>query len=191
MSFIVLYDSNVLYPNTVRDLLIRLAQHGIVQAKWSEKILEEVDAALARNGIGDEDKRTELLRRMNAAVRDCIVAGHEPLIEGLKLPDPDDRHVLAAAIKAGAQVIVTDNKKHFPPDTLAEWGIERKTADDFVMDLIDLDDRVVYGCIVEIVNARTRRPVTFEDVLKQLERSGLIGSVSMLRTGPATSMTSI
>lgn len=191
MAFIVLYDSNVLYPNTVRDLLIRLAQHGIVQAKWTEKILDEVEAALARNGIGDEGKRAELRRRMNAAVRDCIVSGYEPLIEGLKLPDPDDRHVLAAAIKAGAQVIVTDNKKHFPPDTLAEWGIERKTADDFVMDLIDLDDRVVYGCILEIVNSRVRNAVAFEDVLDQLAKSGLIGSVSMLRTGPATGITSI
>ncbi|MFJ9720877.1 PIN domain-containing protein [Streptomyces sp. NPDC101213] len=184
MAFTVLYDSNVLYPNTVRDLLIRLARHGIVQAKWTERILDEVQEALRRNNVGDDEKRTELRRRMNAAVRDCLVTGYEPLIEGLKLPDPDDRHVLAAAIKAGAQLIVTDNRKHFPPDYLNNWDIERKTADDFVMDLIDLDDRVVYGCVMEIADSRTRIPVTFEDILDQLERSQLIGAVSMLRAGP-------
>jgi predicted nucleic acid-binding protein len=117
MAFVVLYDSNVLYPNTVRDLLIRLAQHGIVQAKWTEQILDEVQEALRRNGVGDDEKRTELRRRMNAAVRDCLVTGYESLVEGLKLPDPDDRHVLAAAIKAGAQVIVTDNRKDSRPTT--------------------------------------------------------------------------
>ncbi|GAA0677137.1 PIN domain-containing protein [Kitasatospora atroaurantiaca] len=184
MAFTVLYDSNVLYPNTVRDLLIRLAQHGIVQAKWTEQILDEMEAALRRNDVGDDEKRAELRRRMNGAVRDCIVNDYEPLIEGLKLPDPNDRHVLAAAIKAGAQVIVTDNSKDFPSERLAEWDIEQKTADDFVMDLIDLDDRVVYGCVMEIVSSRRRKPVTFDDVLGQLERSQLIGSVSMLRSGP-------
>ncbi|MGF1430919.1 PIN domain-containing protein [Kitasatospora sp. LaBMicrA B282] len=187
MAFIVLYDSNVLYPNTVRDLLIRLARHGIVQAKWTEQILDEVEAALRRNDIGDDEKRAELRRRMNAAVRDCVVTGYEPLIDGLKLPDPNDRHVLAAAIKAGAQVIVTDNSKDFPSECVAEWGIEQKTADDFVMDLIDLDDRVVYGCVMEIAGSRRREPVTFDDVLGQLERSQLIGSVSMLRGGPVES----
>ncbi|MFF9059970.1 hypothetical protein ACF09K_14965 [Streptomyces sp. NPDC014882] len=67
---------------------------------------------------------------------------------------------------------------------LNNWDIERKTADDFVMDLIDLDDRVVYGCVMEIADSRTRIPVTFEDILDQLERSQLIGAVSMLRAGP-------
>ncbi|MFC1416397.1 PIN domain-containing protein [Streptacidiphilus cavernicola] len=184
MAFVVLYDSNVLYPNTVRDLLIRLAQQGIVQAKWTEQILDEVEAALRRNGIADDEKRARLRRLMNAAVRDCTVTNYEPLIEGLKLPDPDDRHVLAAAIKASAQVIVTDNGKHFPPDYLAEWGIERKTADDFVMDLIDMNGRVVYGCVVEIVNSRRKMAATIDDVLDQLERSQLIGSASMLRSQP-------
>nr|WP_256968117.1 PIN domain-containing protein [Streptomyces sp. CS227] len=69
---------------------------------------------------------------MNRAVRDCLVTGFEPLIEGLKLPDEDDRHVLAAAIRAGAQVIVTNNRKDFPTDYLDTWGIERKSADEFV-----------------------------------------------------------
>jgi len=103
MTFTVLYDANVLYPNTLRDLLIRIAQSGTVQAKWTNAILDEMAAALRRNRPDIPAERLGRLRElMNKAVRDCLVTGYEPLIEGLKLPDPDDRHVLAAAITSGA-----------------------------------------------------------------------------------------
>ncbi|MEY9840702.1 PIN domain-containing protein, partial [Streptacidiphilus sp. EB103A] len=118
MAFVVVYDACVLYPNTLRDLLIRVGQARIMQARWTEQILDEVDRALAARPI-EESRRRVLRERMNAAIRDCLITGHEPLIEGLKLPDPDDRHVLAAAIKAGAQVIVTSNLKDFPSAYLA------------------------------------------------------------------------
>lgn len=115
MAFIVVYDANVLYPNTLRDLLIRISQAGLVQAKWTNEILDEMLRALNRNRPDiPSDKLDRLRQLMNAAVRDSLVSGHEVLVEGLKLPDPADRHVLAAAIKAGAQVIVTGNLRHFP-----------------------------------------------------------------------------
>lgn len=122
---------------------------------------------------------------MNGSVRDCLVMGFEPLIEGLKLPGMDDRHVLAAAIQAGAQVIVTNNRKDFPPpDYLANWGVERRTADEFMMDLMGLDDRVVHACVQETATSRRRPPQTFDDVVGQLERSGLTESVAAPRLGP-------
>lgn len=106
MTFVVIYDANVLYGNTLRDLLIRLAMTGRVQAKWTNKILEEMQRNLAANRPDiTQEKLSKLCRLMNTAVRDCLVEGYEPLMEGLKLPDPDDRHVLAAAIMTGAQVI--------------------------------------------------------------------------------------
>jgi predicted nucleic acid-binding protein len=120
MTFTVVYDANVLYPNTLRDLLIRIAQSGTVQAKWTNAILDEMTAALRRNRPDIPAEKIQRLRElMNKAVRDCLVSGYEPLVEGLKLPDPDDRNVLAAAIKAGAQVIVTRNLKDFP---LPAWS---------------------------------------------------------------------
>lgn len=120
MAFVVVYDSCVLYPNVVRDLLIRVAQAGLVQAKWTDLILDEMSRAL-REQRGTESKKLERLRGlMNDSVRDVRVIGYEPLIDAVKLPDLDDRHVLAAAIKARAQVIVTDNRKHFPETALAE-----------------------------------------------------------------------
>ncbi|WP_230204834.1 PIN domain-containing protein [Parafrankia elaeagni] len=123
MAFTVVYDANVLYPNTLRDLLIRIAQSGLIQAKWTNEILDEMLTAIRRNRPEiSVEKRDRLRGLMNASVRDVLVSGYEPLIDGLKLPDPDDRHVLAAAVKAGAQVIVTRNLKDFPAADLEPWA---------------------------------------------------------------------
>lgn len=93
MTFVVIYDANALYGNSLRDLLIRLAMTGRVQAKWTNKILDEMRRNLATNRPDiSQDKLNKLFRLMNSAVRDCLVEGYEPLVEGLKLPDPDDRH---------------------------------------------------------------------------------------------------
>ena len=90
MAFIVVYDANVLFPNTVRDLLIRIAQAGMVQARWTGEILDEMLGALRKNRPDIPPEKLHRLRGlMNAAVRDCLVSGYEPLIEGLKLPDPE------------------------------------------------------------------------------------------------------
>jgi predicted nucleic acid-binding protein len=183
MAFIVIYDANVLYPNTLRDLLIRIAQlPHLVQAKWTDEILDEMLRALRKN-LPDisEEKARRLRERMNAAVRDCLVVGYEPLVEVLDLPDPDDRHVLAAAVKVNAQLIVTWNRKHFPPGKLAQWGVRAKSPDDFVRDTMGIDSQAVWACVQQIVDSRTRRPVTVEDVLGELERDGLVASVADMR----------
>jgi hypothetical protein len=120
---------------------------------------------------------------MNEAVRDCLVSGYEPLIEGLKLPDPADRHVLAAAVKAGAQVIVTSNLKHFLAAELRQWDVEAKSPDDFVLDQVGIDGRAVAACVQQIADSRTRPAQDIEDVLSQLERDGLVESIAALRAG--------
>jgi hypothetical protein len=96
------------------------------------------------------------------------VTGYESLIEVVSLPDPDDRHVLAAAISSKAQVIVTNNLKHFPVEVLAQWDIEPKSADDFLLDQISLDAKTVYACVQQIVDSRRRKPETIDDVLASL-----------------------
>jgi predicted nucleic acid-binding protein len=186
MAFIVVYDANALYPNTLRDLLIRIAQQPhLVQAKWTNEILDEMLRALKRNRSDiTEEKAAGLRELMNESVRDCQVTGYRPLIDALELPDPADRHVLAAAIKAGAQLIVTRNLKDFPPKTLAQWGIRPKSPDHFVRDVIDLDPQAVWACVQQIVDSRTRHPVTIDDVLGELQRDGLVASTAVLRSGP-------
>ena len=182
MSFVVLYDANVLYPSTLRDLLIRVAQAGLVQAKWTDQILDEVFDNLATNRPDLDPQRLARTRDlMNGAVRDCLVTGYEPLIEAIDLPDPGDRHVLAAAIKARAQVIVTHNLKDFPSTVLAGWDMEAKSADDFILDQVDLSRDSVYGAVQRIADSRGNPPATFSDVLGMLERDGLGESVAALR----------
>lgn len=182
MAFVVLYDANVLYPSTLRDLLIRVAQAGLVQAKWTDEILDEVFRNLKINRPDLEDARLDRTRElMNRAVRDCLVTGYEPLVDALALPDPDDRHVLAAAVKARAQVIVTNNLNDFPPDELAAWDIEAKAPDEFVLDQIDLSRDTVYGAVQRIADSWANPPGTIADVLASLERDGLVQSVAALR----------
>ncbi len=183
MSSVVVYDACVLYPSTLRDLLIRIAQAGLVQAKWSNHILDEMLRTLEKNR---SDIPTEKLERtrillMNAAVRDSLITGYESLIESISLPDPDDRHVVAAAIRAQAQMIVTANLKHFPTDLLSEWGIEAKGPDEFLVDQIDLDRQAVYGAIQRIADSWQSPPGTVNDVLNSLERSGIVASAAVLR----------
>lgn len=133
MPFSVIYDANVLYGNTLRDLHIRIARAGLVQAKWTDKIIEEMLNARKRNHPDTPpEKLTRLRELINNAVADCLVTGYEPLVDKLKLSDMDDRHVLAAAIKAGAQVIVTADRG-FTPQELEPWSIEAKSSDDFVL----------------------------------------------------------
>ena len=116
------YDANILYPAPLRDLFIRLAQAGLVRARWTEAIHDEwVRNILKDNPALSPDRLARTRALMNEAVRDCLVTGYEDLIESLSLPDPDDRHVLAAAIRADAEVIVTFNLKDFPEGTLASY----------------------------------------------------------------------
>jgi predicted nucleic acid-binding protein len=183
VAFVVLYDANVLYPSTLRDLLIRIAQAGLVQAKWTDQILDEVFGTLTANRRDlDPERLTRTRELMNKAVRDSLVTGYEPLVEGLDLPDPDDRLVLAAAIKARAQVIVTNNLKDFPAGALDAWDMEAKSPDDFILDQIDLSRETVYGAIQRIADAREKPPATFADVLAMLERDGLVESTAALRS---------
>ncbi|GAA2157711.1 PIN domain-containing protein [Pedococcus bigeumensis] len=182
MGFVVVYDANVLYPSTLRDLLIRIAQTGLVQAKWTDQILDEVFTNLRANRPDLDPARLDRTRDlMNRAVRDCRVTGYESLIEGLPLPDPDDRHVLAAAIRARAQVIVTNNLADFPADALQTWDIEAKSPDDFVLDQLDLNRDAVYGAVQRIADSWTNPPGTVADIIAALERDGLVQSAAALR----------
>lgn len=182
MPFVVVYDANVLYPNLMRDLLIRIARQGLVQAKWSERILDETFDSLRRNRPelpADRLLRTREL--MVKAVADCLVHDYEALVEAVDLPDPDDRHVLAVAIKAHAQVIVTNNLRDFPAKELDRWDIEAKSPDAFVSDQIHLDRAVVYAEVTRIADSRVNPRQTVSDVLDKLDALGLVSSAALLR----------
>lgn len=118
-TFTVLFDANVLYSKHIRSLLVELARSGLFRAKWSADIHREWIDALLKKRPDLERTRLERTRRLvDTSLPDALVVGYEDLISALSLPDPDDRHVLAAAIRCGASAIVTFNERHFPADQL-------------------------------------------------------------------------
>ena len=182
MAFVVVYDACVLYPAPVRDLLIRIANAGIVRARWTDRILDECFRSIRKQRPDLAPASLDRTRQlMNDAVPDCLVLGYEPLIEGLALPDIDDRHVLAAAIRANAQAIVTFNLADFPAETLGRYDIEAKHPDDFVLDSIDLAQAAVVRCINDQAAELRNPPQSVPQVLDTLRAQGLAQSVARLR----------
>ena len=173
MAFHVIYDSCVLFPRAMRDILTRVAAAGLVRAQWSEHIHEELRRKLVDNYpdmAGSEiDKLIEFLQR---TVPDCLVKGYEGLIGAFELPDPGDRHVAAAAIKAGAQVIVTRDGRGFSQEFLDQYDMCLKDPDDFLADLVDLPRAggVMHQIITEMAEDSD---MSVSDVVKKLRKNKL------------------
>ncbi|MFJ8972797.1 MULTISPECIES: PIN domain-containing protein [Streptomyces] len=184
MAFTAVYDANVLYPSTLRDVLIRVAQAGLVQAKWTDRILDETFRNLEKNRPDLDPRKLKRTRElMGGSIRDVLVKGYEPLIEILDLPDSDDRHVLAAAIRAKAQVIVTFNLKDFPADKLSVWDVQAVHPDAFVEAQVGLSPQLVYGALTQIADAWKMPPdAVVSDVIASLESEGLVASAAALRS---------
>ncbi len=180
--FTALYDACVLYPAPLRSLLMYLALTDLFRARWTDAIHEEWMRNVRRDYPDITRPHVERIRDlMNAHVRDCLVTGYEDLVGALTLPDPDDRHVLAAAIRAGANVIVTANLSDFPKETLARYGIEAQHPDEFIMHLIDLAPNVVCSAAKKQREGLKKPPLTVEQYLESLERQGLAQTVAKLR----------
>ncbi len=182
MSFSVTYDACVLHPASLRDLLVRLAMTRLFRAHWSDRILDEmVRSVLARRPDLSPTKLARTCTLMCHAVRDCLITGYEDLIEGLTLPDPDDRHVLAVAIRSGSQVVVTENIQDFPASELEKYNIVPQTPDVFVRHLIDLAPHTVVSAVQVQAAALSSPPMDASDVLNSLAQLGLRRSVAELR----------
>ena len=178
----VLYDACVLYPNYLRDVLIQLATTDLFRAKWTEQIHDEWIRNILKNRPDiNPEKLQELKQKINRSVPDCLVSDFEYLIPALDLPDRDDRHILAAAIVAKADVIVTVNLKDFPSAVLLNYGIEAQHPDDFIADLIDLQPLRVLGAIQTIQNRLKNPSVNFDEYMEILLKQGLLSSVVVLR----------
>lgn len=130
------FDANVFYGARLRSLVLFLARAGLFRARWSAQVHDEWMRNLLRNRPDLRPSDLERTRRaMDAAVLDALVTGHERLVAAMDLPDPDDRHVLAAAVVCRADVIVTFDLRDFPADPLAAFGLSAVHPDDFLSDL--------------------------------------------------------
>lgn len=170
--FTALYDACVLYPAPLRSLLMYLAMTDLFRAKWTDAIHEEWMRNVEADYPDISRVKTERIRDlMNAHVRDCLVTGYEHLIAALALPDPDDRHVLAAAIHAGAEVIVTANLADFPAEILKPYGIEAQHPDHFVRQLLERAPAIVCDAAKKQRESLKNPPKSVEQYLETLSTS--------------------
>ena len=183
MTPVAFLDASVLYPATMRSVLLYLATAGAFRARWSAAVQDEWVAALRRDRPDiDPDRlaRTRLL--MDTHIPDAVVSGYEPLISSITLPDENDRHVLAAAIHGGARVIVTANIKHFPAEALTPYNIAAQKPDAFIRSLIDTDVHSALAAFA-VDRARLHNPAMSPDAyMMSLERAGLTETAAALRT---------
>ncbi len=180
--FTAVYDACVLYPAPLRDLLMHLAMTDLYRARWSNMIHDEWIRNVHRSRPDLSLARLEQTRTlMNHAVRDCVVAGFEHLIESIKLPDRDDRHVVAAAIHSGASLIVTFNLKDFPAAAMTPYNLTAQHPDDFILDLLDLYPARVLEAAANHRRSLKNPPKTVQEYLDTLLKQGLPQSVAVLR----------
>ncbi|MEM9218329.1 MAG: PIN domain-containing protein [Cyanobacteria bacterium P01_F01_bin.150] len=181
-NFTAIFDACVLYPAPLRDFLMHLAITDLFRAKWTDEIHDEWIRNLLKNRPDLTQERLQRTRNlMNSHVRDCLVSGYQDLMPSLHLPDEDDRHVLAAAICAGADVIVTFNLSDFPTQILQQYGIEAQHPDDFITHLIDLAPSAVCNAVKNQRMTLKNPPRSVEELLAAYERQGLAQTVAELR----------
>ncbi len=179
---VAVLDACVLYPFHTRNLLVQFAVDRLMDARWTDAIHDEWVRNLAANvleiGMGRLQRTRDL---MNATLPTADVRGYEPLISGIVLPDPDDRHVAAAAIAGGASVIVTWNIADFPEAELARHGLRRETPDQFALGLHDAAPEAVLASVASArTNLRVSMP-TAEEFASALARQGMRGFSEVVR----------
>lgn len=151
--YTVVDDACVLYPAPLRSLLMYLAATDLYRARWSRQIHDEwMRSLLAQRSDITREQLERVRDLMDRHTRDALTEGFEPLIEGLTLPDPADRHVLACAIHGGAEAIITFNLKDFPENALRAFNIRALHPDEFLTDMLNLDA----GRVIEAVQRHRR-----------------------------------
>jgi predicted nucleic acid-binding protein len=180
-NFTGFLDASVLYPAPLRDLLLELAVADLYRAKWSDAVHEEWIRAVLKNRpdlTHAQLARTRTLMNLHARV--ALVTDFERLIDVLELPDPDDRHVLAAAIKGRADLIVTFNLKDFPADELDRWGIEAQHPDEFLTHQFHLSQPVFLQAVKTVRQRLQNPPTSVENYLDTLRAQGLLATVKAI-----------
>lgn len=181
-SYTVVLDACVMYPAPLRSYLMYLANAGLFRARWTEQIHDE----WMRNVLLNNPRITiAMLERtkqlINENVPDCLIEGYEPLIKGLTLPDMDDRHVVAAALKGNAEAIITFNLKDFPASELNVLELSAIHPDEFLCDMFELDPSACIKAAQQQRRSLKNPPMNASDFLNCLQKQRLPVFVSKLR----------
>ena len=176
------FDACVLYSAPLRDFLLRLAFAGLFLPFWSEEIQDEWIRSLLQKRSDLKRENLERTRRnMDSHFPNGCVRGYESIISVLQLPDPKDRHVLAAAIHAKAEYIVTLNLGDFPETALAPYHVKAISPDDFVLRVIEYNTKVFLETVGRHRAVLARPPKTVDEYLATLTQHNLSKTVTFLR----------
>lgn len=182
-------DANVLVPPLKRNVLLSLADAELYRARWTSRILDEMEKGIlrdcARLGMADGPDRARRTReRMTAwpGFADCLVDGYEMLELCMPARDPDDRHVIAAAVKTKASIIVTDNLRDFPGEELAPLEIEVKSADAFIADTVDLNTSRSLDALREMRERLREPPFSPRELIEKFRSSGLVDTADLVES---------
>ncbi|WP_336492432.1 PIN domain-containing protein [Methylobacterium nigriterrae] len=185
--FTALVDACALAGALKRNLILTLAEAEFFRLRWSGSILDETQRAIAeilekKGADGPDDQAARARAFMEQAFEEAMVSDFDSFLCACKgLPDPDDAHVIAAALKTRAEIIVTDNLKDFPADLLAPLNLDVRSSDAFIADAIALDPGKAVAAIKRM-RLRFKKPEKTPDLLLlDMEASGLVETVDMLR----------
>lgn len=171
MAFPAFLDTNVLYGGHLCDLLLWLADGGAFRPLWSEGVLEELERNLINNGVSVDGVRRRLTT-MREYFPDALVEGYADLIDGMTC-DEKDRHVLAAAVRANAEVLVTANLRDFPKSSLVPFDIEAVSPDDFLLDQLDLYPGLVTTTLEHLITVYENPVLSMDELLQRLASAGV------------------
>ncbi len=171
MAFPALLDTCVLYPAYLCDTMLRLAEAEAYRPLWSTDILIELRRNVIEAGVS-ADRVDRRIAHMTRSFPDAMVTGYESLIDGMT-NDPKDHHVLAAAVRANAEVVVTFNVRDFPEPVLKPYDIVAVHPDDFLLDQLDLYPGLTIDVLEQQAASYRREPTTIAGLLPLLERTGL------------------
>lgn len=178
-TFPALFDTNVLFGFHLNDVVLGLAERGVFRPLWSEAILEELSRNLAEHGV-PEARISRRLTAMQRAFPDAMVEGFEDIIEQMT-NHPKDRHVLAAAVRANCEVLVTFNLKDFPDDSVRSYDIEVVHPDKFLLDQLDLYPGPTVGVLRQLIADYSSPTLEMEDLLIRLSDAGVPDFASAVR----------
>jgi len=180
--FKAVLDACVLYPAPLRDFLLSIAEVGMFKPFWTEKIHEEwTESLLIKRPDLKRKSLDKAVMAMNTAFPDSNIENYESLINTVELPDPDDRHVMAAAVKESTDVIVTINIKDFPDKVASKYDIEIMHPDQFICHFIDLDKEKIKLAFSNQLSRLKNPPLEASDVFNILKKTGLSKSIERLK----------
>jgi len=178
---ICIIDTNVLHPLWVRDILFWFAYYDLLRLAWTDDILKEWVEVMRRKRLS-EDLIINRIKKVNKAFPEAKIEDYQPYLDCLDLPDKDDRHVVAAAIKTNAKFVITYNLKDFPSNKLSQYKIMAIDPDTFISNCITRNESTSILAFRSLVETKSNPKLPISEVIDILHNNGLIKTAKHLRT---------